>query len=83
MRLGEKFIVLCAYQHGGNLLENIDGLGRRGVFVWLIGLGHGEVLIWMTVVESFRERLCGLEFVWIPTWGGMDSGARRADGGQL
>lgn len=34
-----------AYQHGRNLLENIDGLGRRGVLVWLIGLGHGEFLI--------------------------------------
>jgi hypothetical protein len=43
MRLEEKFRALCAYQHGGNLVENIDGLGRRGVFVWLIGLGHGEV----------------------------------------
>jgi len=33
-----------AYQHGGNLLENIDGLGRRGVFIWLIRLGHGELI---------------------------------------
>lgn len=55
MRLGEKLKVMCTYQHGGNLLENIDGLRRRGVFVWLVWLGHGERLIWTAVVESLRE----------------------------
>lgn len=45
MRFGERYENGWTYQHGGNLLENVDGLGRRGVFVWLIGLGHGEVLI--------------------------------------
>lgn len=55
MGLREKLRVMCTYQHGGNLLEDIDGLGRRGVFVWLVWLGHGEALIWMAVVESLRE----------------------------
>lgn len=79
MKLGEKLRVMCTYQHGGNLLKDIDGLRRRGVFVWLIGLGHGEGLMGWLWLRVLREAwsLFGCRYGW------MDSGAGRADGRRL